>query len=329
MSQPSILILRLSSLGDIVLTTPLVRALRERYPDSRIDFVIAKEYESLTPLFSGISQVHVFDKSTGLRGLWKLRQLLKRESFNFVLDIHNVLRTQILRRGIARKTYVVKKRTLKRWLLVRFKHDTLQGEPDIIGRYFEVAKALGVEDDGTGPQLQVSVSRIPTRIAIAPGARHWNKRWPTEYFQAVAASLIEWGYQIVFHGSAAERESIEGIRSGLPEGSLSYAGELSLLEVARSLATCAVAITNDSGLMHLAVAVGTPVVAPFGPTVRQFGFAPRDPKSVVLEIDGLYCRPCTAIGLDHCPEKHFRCMREIEPERVLASVDQITTRVST
>ena len=320
-TRPSILILRLSSLGDIVLTTPLIQELRERYPESRIDLVIAREYESLVSVLPGLNDVHIYNKKTGLRGLRALRCELLKERYDYVLDLHNVLRTRILRRGLGKQISVIDKRTLKRWLLVRFKYNLLASAPDAIGRYFETAREVGVLDQGSGPQLAVRHDRDPKRIAIAPGARHWNKRWPVEYFQQLSKKLLDLGYQITFYGSIAEQPIIEKIRAGLPVGNhRSLAGDIDLTEAAHSIGKCSAAITNDSGLMHVAEAVGTPVISLFGPTVKQFGFAPRDTRSIILEVEGLYCRPCTAIGLDHCPEKHFRCMVEIEPERVVVSI---------
>ena len=316
-ASPSILILRLSSLGDIVLATALIAALREHYPESQIDLVIAREYESLVPVLPGLSQVHTYNKKTGLRGLRALRRELMKERYDHVLDLHNVLRTRVLRRGLGRHIAVINKRTFKRWLLVRFKYDLLKSEPDVAGRYFETARGLGVHDEGKGPQLLARHERDPKRIAIAPGARHWNKRWPAEYYRQLTKQLLDVGYNITFYGSTAEQAVIDEIRSGLSAGAhRSLAGDIDLAEAAHSIAKCSVAITNDSGLMHVAEAVGTPIIALFGPTVKQFGFAPRDPRSIVLFVEGLYCRPCTAIGLDHCPEKHFRCMMDTRPEQV-------------
>ena len=318
---PKILILRLSSLGDIVLTTPLLVALREKYPESRIDLVIAAEYESLAQVLPAVSRVHVFNKRSGLRGLFGLRKQLREENYDHVLDVHNVLRTKILRQGLGKHFFVIDKRTFKRWLLVKFKYDLLRDEPDVIGRYFEAAKELGVKDDGRPATLNANHVRDPKRIAIAPGARHWNKRWPVEHYQVLGNMLLEKGYELTFYGSMTESGLIEEIRNGLNAGThRSLAGEIDLTDATHSLAKCSAAITNDSGLLHIAEAVGTPVVALFGPTVKQFGFAPRAANAIVLEVEGLYCRPCTAIGSDVCPEKHFRCMREIEPERVIASL---------
>lgn len=318
--SPSILILRLSSLGDIVLTTALITALRERYPASRIDLVIASEFESIAPVLPGVSRVHVFNKRNGVKGLRALRHTLRKERFDYVLDLHNALRTRILRRRVGRRLSVVDKRSFRRWMLVRFKWDILRDTPDVIGRYFETAARLGVTDDGRAPKLIAAHERDPKRIAIASGAKHWNKRWPPEYFRELAQILLDRGYEITFYGSQSDASTIEEIRQGLTGKHRSLAGETDLTDAAHSIAKCAVAITNDSGLMHVAQAVGTPVVALFGPTVTQFGFAPRTPNSIALEVEGLYCRPCTAIGMENCPEGHFRCLREITPQQVLATI---------
>ncbi len=321
---PKILILRLSSLGDIVLTTPLLVALREKYPESRIDLVIASEYETLAQVLPAVSRVHVFNKRSGFSGLLALRNQLREEKYDYVLDVHDVLRTKILRQGLGKHVSVIDKRTFKRWLLVKFKYDLLKGEPDVIGRYFEAAKKLGITDDGRAPTLKATHVRDPKRIAIAPSARHWNKRWPVEHFQRLGNTLLEKGYELTFYGSRAEIALIEEIRKGLHNGKhRSLAGELDLTDAAHSLAKCSAAITNDSGLLHVAEAVGTPVVALFGPTVKQFGFAPRAASAVVLEVEGLYCRPCTAIGSSECPEKHFRCMREVGPEQVVVALHTV------
>ncbi len=316
--MPSILLLRLSSLGDIVLTTPLIHALRERFPESRIDLVSSLEYESIVSLMQGLSNVRFFDRRSGLRGLLGLRRILQKGNYDYVLDLHNVLRTRILRRGLGQHLSVINKRSFQRWLLIRYKLDRLKHAPDVIGRHFETAASLGVKDTGSGPKLNIASNHDATRIAIAPGSRHWNKRWPAANFGLVAKELIARGYHVDLHGSKAERDVAERIAKELPSGSYSnFAGTLSLAEIAREIGNAGAIITNDSGLMHIAEAVGTRVIAIFGPTVAQFGFKPRAADAVVLEVKGLYCRPCTANGLEHCPEKHFRCMMEIAHEQVI------------
>jgi len=301
-----------------VLTTPLIRALRERYPVSKIDLLIRAEYESIASIIGGISHVHFFDRRSGLRGLRALRRALRKENYDYVLDLHNVLRTRVLRRGLAEHLSIINKRSFKRWLLVRFKLNRLKQEPDMIGRYFETAAALDIHDTGSGSKLNISSDHDPKRIAIAPGSRHWNKRWPAANFALTAKKLVAQGWHIDLHGSEADRMIAEVIAKELPMGSYTnFAGTLTLANTASEIAKANVILTNDSGLMHIAEAVGTRVIAIFGPTVSEFGFKPRAADTVVLEVKGLYCRPCTANGLDHCPEKHFRCMMEIEPERVM------------
>ncbi|MFI5201042.1 MAG: glycosyltransferase family 9 protein [Candidatus Kapaibacterium sp.] len=323
------MILRLSSLGDIVLTTPLIRALRERYPESQIDLIIAKEFEALVPLMEGISKVHLFDKKSGLHGLLGFRRELKEKKYDYVLDLHNVLRTRILRRGLAQHLSVINKRTFQRWLLVLYKIDRLKYAPDVIGRYFETASPLGVTDTGAGPKLNISSNHDAMRIAIAPGSRHWNKRWPAENFAIVSKELIARGYHIDLHGSSADKNVAEQIAKKLPDGSYTnFVGMLSLADAAREIGNAGVIITNDSGLMHIAEAVGTRVIAIFGPTVTQFGFKPRAADAVILEVKGLYCRPCTANGLEHCPEKHFRCMMEIASEHVVEILRPMASNMS-
>jgi heptosyltransferase-2 len=320
-----LLLIRFSSLGDILLTTPLLAALRERYPLAEIDMVMSSEYGPLAPLLPGSPGVHLFNRSDGLVGLIKLRRELaqQRGGYDVVLDLHNNLRSRILRRGLGRRAYVIRKRTMKRWLLVRYKLDMMKDEPDVIGRYFETARPLGVSDHGSGARLGIPPTQKDRAIALAPGARHATKRWPAEYYVKLGKAYAARGYSIRVFGSQTESEVCEHIRAGIGEQCMSFAGELSLSSTALELAKCEAALTNDSGLMHVATAVGTPTVAVFGPTVREFGFAPREGATIV-ENSGLYCRPCTVHGSEACPEGHFRCMLELEPERVAISLDAVS-----
>jgi heptosyltransferase-2 len=303
-----ILIIRLSSLGDIILTEPLTRALREKYADAEIDFLVKKEFKGIIDLFETVSNVLIYDETVLPKG------------YDVVLDIHNVLRTRRIRRGLGKKLFVINKRTFKRWLLVKFKINLLRGEPDVIGRYFETVKDLGVRDAGIAPLIKISAVR-EKKAAICPGAKHWNKQWPIENFIEVAKELSSRGYGIEVHGSKQEHELGEKIIEALPVGTVNnLCGILTLEELAKRIASYEVAITNDSGLMHLANAVGTRTISIFGPTVSEFGFFSRNKAAVILENNNLDCRPCTTIGLDHCPKGHFKCMKEISPELALHSV---------
>jgi heptosyltransferase-2 len=159
-------------------------------------------------------------------------------------------------------------------------------------------------------------------VAICPGSKHWNKMWPLEYYVELAKQISDRGFTIELFGSAQDQEVCARIAQAIPNA-IDHSGKLSLADLPEALTKCAFAITNDSGLMHLASAVGLPTLSFFGPTVKEFGFAPRSPNATVLENVGLYCRPCTKIGLDSCPEKHFRCMKEISPENAMVKLDAL------
>lgn len=311
-----ILIIRLSSLGDIILTLPLLDALRAKYPDATIDFLTKAEYAPLVRRFPAVSGANALE--TSKRGMERLHRELRARRYDHVLDLHNNWRSRKLRSDLAPSVQIVNKRTLKRWLLVKFKINLLRSEPDIIGRYFETAKILDVSDTNTGAHLSSSRAKSAT-AAIAPGAKHWNKRWTTENYIVVAKELVKRGYAISIFGSKAESHIADEITGTVPEAR-NLCGIYKIEELADALGECALFIGNDSGLMHIAAAIGIPAVAIYGPTVREFGFMPRNANVKILEVNGLDCRPCTTIGLNHCPKGHFKCMKETTPETVLSEL---------
>ena len=144
----SILIIRLSSLGDIILTTPLVQELRRKYPDASIDFVVRKEYADIVRQFPWVSNTYILDTSKGAEEIQRLRNELQKNNYDHILDLHNNFRSIKLRKGIGGKLHIINKRTFKRWLLVKTKINLLKNEPDIVGRYFEIAQELGITDSG-------------------------------------------------------------------------------------------------------------------------------------------------------------------------------------
>jgi len=159
-------------------------------------------------------------------------------------------------------------------------------------------------------------------VGLVPGARHATKQWPLERFVRVGLALRErWGLPVpLFLGPDEERLAREFEEAG-ETGAWRPVRE-SIATAAAALARCRVVITGDTGLMHLAAAVGTPVVALFGPTVLEFGFSPAGPSHHVLERE-LPCRPCSVHGGPVCPREHFRCMLDINEEEVLRAVDAV------
>jgi lipopolysaccharide heptosyltransferase II len=304
-------------LGDIVLTAPVIAAARARYPEARIDFCTKSEYVQLVRQIPGVDEVIEVQKEV----MNEARGAIASNEYDSIIDLQNNLRSHKLTRG-SKHVSRVHKRGLRRWLVVKTKRNWMRGQPDAIGRYFEAAgKLLEISDNGSAPTLLAAGSG-QKRVAICPGSKHWNKQWPVECYTELACWLSERGYQVELFGSKEDTVVCKRIAVAVPEA-IDHSGELALAELPAVLAQCCLAITNDSGLMHLASAVGVPTVSFFGPTVKAFGFAPRSSKAIVLENEGLYCRPCTKIGLDHCPEGHFRCMKEITADKAFVTIEPL------
>ena len=224
---------------------------------------------------------------------------------------------------LDRKTFQFKKNSFKKFLLVHFKINRLKKAPLIPVRY---AKTAGIKLDNEGLEIftdNIADSRLELNekyIGLCPGAKHFTKRWPKEYFIDLGKILETSGYKVALFGSADESETIKEIESQLGNP-LNLCND-SILQTAANMKMCKAIYTNDSGSMHLSCAVDVPVIAFFGSTVKEFGFYPYKNQNVVLEIEDLPCRPCTHIGRNSCPLKHFKCMKEIKPELAFNSLKQ-------
>jgi len=336
------LIIRLSSVGDVVLSSPLVRSLRGRFPDCRIDYVVKSAYADLVRHNPYVDSVIEFPDAGTAADLLRLRRTIAASGYDLIIDIHDSIRSRFLCAGM-RRVVRLNKRKIARWLLVRFKIDTygrFGGAPAVAERYLETLGAWGVRDHGRGLELFVpdtiretvdallageNIPKTARCIGVCPSAKHANKMWPEERFAMAAGVLAaQEGDPVLLFGSADERERCATIATIIASSFpgthvVNLAGWTSLLETAAVMDHCAVVIANDTGLMHIAVARGTQVVALFGPTVRQFGFFPPAARSTVIEVTGLGCRPCTHIGLPRCPEGHFLCMNAIQVDTVVAA----------
>ena len=335
------LIIRFGSIGDIILSSLLVRVLRKRFPASSIDFLIKQEYADLIRYNPGISRIVEFPSDGGVAELKSVRAQVHRASYDLLIDIHDSLRSRYLCFGHSRVVRI-NKRKIARFLLVKAKwnlYDWFGGAPGVAERYLETVSPLGVENDGNGlevflPQTAVEHAEklledagMRSRhvlIGVCPSAKHNNKMWPRERFAETATTLArEHGAVVLLFGSGNDEGArcqevkvmIEGQPQGIPV--LNLAGRLSLLETAAMMDHCSLIVANDSGLMHLAAARKRNVITIFGPTVREFGFFPYGTTSSVIENSSLSCRPCTHIGLAFCPKGHFDCMNDIRSGQVI------------
>ena len=318
-----ILVLRFSSIGDIVLTTPVLRALAQQVPGAEVHFATKPGYRALLEPNPHVTKVHCLTGS-----LNELVQTLKAERFDYVIDLHNNLRTRLIKLQLGVKSSSFDKLNWQKWLLVNFKIDRLP-RVHIVQRYLDTASALGIKDDGQGldyfiPEGQeVDLMTLPTSfasgyVAIAIGAQHATKRLPVEQLVTLCAKLAR---PIVLLGGPEDAPVAEAIIAGLSSAHslidpLTHSpiengcGRYSLHQSASLLRQAAFVVSHDTGLMHIAAAFGKEIYSVWGNTVPAFGMYPYRTEFRTLEVLGLNCRPCSKIGFDKCPQGHFKCMRD-------------------
>jgi heptosyltransferase-2 len=303
----------------VVLTTPLLRAIRSRHPAADVTFVVGRRYADLlagNPAVNTIVPVEPREPAAGIA------RRLAPADYDARLDLQDSFRSRGIRRALGGPWGIADRRRAARLLLIWLGLDTYGAYVPVAERYFSAADALDVRPDGgrlevfpTGAdEARAAVLAPGDCVALAPGARWGSKRWPAMHWRALADRLLANGLGVVAVGGAEERELLSG-------PSIVEAYGLPLRTTAAILRRARVVVANDSGMLHLATAVGRPVVALLGPTVRAFGYLPYGVPAQVMERP-VACRPCSPSGSDHCPLGHHRCMIEIEPEAVAAAVER-------
>lgn len=333
-----ILVVRLSSIGDIILATPLLRSLRTAYPNARITFMIKKQYEELLASSPYVDELITFNKKDGLAGLNKIKRYLREQRFDIYLDIHKNWRSRYLRFCLnAKKTTSYHKLIFKRTMLIWFKINLYRNNKPVYQRYFDSVKDLGIQYDGLGTDIHVPEGKSEKArvlltnagydfsaplVIICPSATYYNKRWKPEGFIDTARYLIrEKSAFVIVHGGKEDTLFCHEMAAAIGNKAVSMAGLLSLSESAALLRMSTLVIANDSGLLHLAQSQKRPVVGIYGPTTRELGYFPVEQNSTVIETL-ISCRPCTHNGLDACPKQHFRCMNDIPAEKVIKAALQ-------
>jgi len=317
-----ILIIRLSSMGDILLTTPLIRSIKKQNPAIQIDFVLKEEFIELVKDNPNLTNIHTYSKQSFEKQI--LINTLISNNYEIVIDLQNNIRSKELTKPLHCQTFRFKKNDVKKFLLVNFKINRLKYSPQIPVRYAEAA-VINLDDEGLELfTYDVADKRLDLNekyIGLCPGAKHFTKRWPKEYFIELGKQLETAGYKVVLFGGLNEEELIGEIANQL-SSPVDLCGD-GILQAAANMKMCKVIYTNDSGAMHLACAAKVPVIAFFGSTVKEFGFYPYKSKSIELENKYLSCRPCTHIGRKSCPLIHFKCMKEINPELAFNSLHNL------
>lgn len=336
-----ILIIRLSSLGDVILTTPVIAALKAKFPHSELFFLTKARYGDLLRNDPRISSLVEFDpagKDRGLSGFMSLISELRSHDFDLLVDLHSNLRSFLVRHLVkSRIKLKYNKRWLSRFLMVHFKF--LKTRPvSTVNSYLEVLKQLNVNTTENrilvflNPEdvdfsdhflLEQQVKKDDIVVGVHPGAKWETKKWDGGKFARVCQGLVDkLGCTIMLLGDAGEAKLVEEVGKDIPAERLVKAVGLPLRKVMSLIKRCDCFITNDSGPMHIASALGVPVVAIFGPTHPKLGFAPVGSRNVVLCAD-VKCSPCSLHGEKRCSKKSRFCMDLIEPDMVIEAVERL------
>jgi lipopolysaccharide heptosyltransferase II len=316
-----ILVIRLSSLGDILLTTPLIRSIKNQFPSLQLDIIVRQEYADAIKLNPNISQRYFYSRQE--KDNDDLIKKLTDENYDLIIDLQNNLRSKKITSFLNVKTERFDKKNWEKFLLVNFKINKLKKAPSIPVRYSQTVSDLILDKKGINLFSDKNTSEKTldknNLIGFCPGARHFSKRWPKEYFITLGKLLVEKGFIIVLFGGKIDKELCDEIANQI-SGSINLSNDDDLLQTASDMKECITVVCNDSGLMHVASAMDIKVITIFGSTVKEFGFAPYNCDNLILENNSLSCRPCSHIGKDRCPKKHFNCMMALKPEYVFDKI---------
>jgi heptosyltransferase-2 len=320
----NILAVRFSSIGDILLATPLLRALRRTHPGARLTVLTKREF---VPLLSHNPNVsHVIGLAPG-GSLLTLAAELRGDRYTHLLDLHDNLRSRTLRALVPGRWRGYPKHRWARALLIHGKRNRYRDRRPVPERYFSAAEDLGVVPDGGPPDFflgeeargqvadwlgSVGLEADSRIVAVAPGAAHATKRWPLEHWRTLVDKTVRDGLAVVIVGGPGDAALGAALSDGAGPRVANATGILGLQGTGAVLKRARALVSGDTGVMHMATAVGTPVVALFGPTVEAFGFFPYTRRANVLELP-LPCRPCSSQGGPRCPLGHHRCLVDIEP----------------
>ena len=320
-----LLIVRFSSIGDIVLTTPVVRCAKQQL-NAEIHYLTKPAYRSIVSSNPYIDAVHLLEND------WDgMIKKLQKQNFDYIIDLHHNLRTLSLKRSLKSvKSFSFQKLNFQKWLLTAFKINVLPKQ-HIVDRYVAALQPLHVTNDGKGLDYfipkneevkpeQIPLSHCAGYMAIVIGATYNTKKLPLHKLKDLCNRI---DYPIVLLGGKEDEENGDEIAQINDIKIFNACGKFSLNESADLVRKSKLVITHDTGLMHIAAAFQKPIISVWGNTVPQFGMSPyygdatafslsqkwaKTNPSFMAEVKPLYCRPCSKIGYRKCPLGHFKCM---------------------
>jgi heptosyltransferase-2 len=322
------LVVRFSSIGDIVLTTPVVRHLKKQVEDAEIHYLTKKAYAPLLKANPYIDHIHSFDGD-----IRSCIEKLREEKIDYIIDLHHNARSARIKFGLKRMDFTVHKLNWLKWLYVSFKIDRLP-DKHIVDRYLETIDAFISERDEQGLDYfipedeELKLSTLPPEyrkgyIGLSIGAQHSTKMLPPDKLVELCSYLK---HPVILLGGPADKAAGEYIVNALPDKDIFNAcGAYSIHQSASLVSKSEVLISHDTGLMHIAAAFQKKIISVWGNTVPRFGMFPyrSDSGSIQFEVDGLSCRPCSKIGYKKCPKKHFKCMVDQDLKRMAEAAHRL------
>ncbi len=303
-----ILVIRFSSIGDIVLTTPVVRALKKQI-NAEIHYLTFSKFSNLISSNPYIDKVHSIEEN-----IKEVVATLKDENYDFIIDLHHNIRTQILKQKLGIKSKSFRKINVQKWLMTTFKINFLPNL-HIVDRYMETIKYLGVENDNLGLDFFLTekdkVENLENDfVAFAIGAKHGTKKLPKEKIVSICEKIDK---KIMLIGGEEDFEIGEKIVSET-KNTQNACGKYSIGQSAFIIKNAKYVISHDTGMMHIAAAFKKKIYSVWGNTIPAFGMGPylAHLNSKIIEVENLSCRPCTKIGYQKCPKGHFDCMQKID-----------------
>lgn len=314
-----ILVVRFSSIGDIVLTTPVIRCLKEQLNgEVELHYLTKKGYGGILKDNPHIYKVHTIEEKVS-----EVMEELKEEEFHYVVDLHKNIRSAILKKGLQVLSFSFDKINFPKWLMVNFKINRLP-DKHIVDRYLESVSSLGVENDRKGldyfipKEDEVDPDSLPKAfhgpyITFAIGAQHATKRLPVKMIMSIIDKM---DLPVILIGGKEDAERGEEINRLTKNEVFNSCGAYNINGSASLIKQSELLITHDTGAMHIGAAFRKKIISIWGNTIPEFGMYPylpsREEDYFIAEVKGLGCRPCTKIGFDKCPKGHFKCMKDID-----------------
>ena len=317
MKFKKILIIRFSSIGDIVLTTPVIRCVKKQFPDAEVHYVTKEVFKNILIHNPYIDKVHTFKEDIS-----ELYEPLKAENFDVVIDLHKNLRSLRLKQKLKAKNYSFDKLNLQKFLAVNFKQINKLPNKHIVDRYFDAVAPLGIKSDGKGldhfihQNDRVDVSSLltdhlqKTFVALVVGGSYFTKKIPLNKLSEICKNSK---LPIIVLGGKEDKPVGDELQKQFPQ-LINTCGQYTINQSASIIEQAEWVVSSDTGLMHIAAAYNKKIISMWGNTIPEFGMSPYLPnlENKILEVKNLSCRPCSKLGYKKCPKGHFKCMNDLD-----------------